>query len=190
MGLLTKKVSAVLSVVTFVSVALFLGLNLADFPTQVANANWGPGRTCYRLDKTSTASNCDKYIDHAAEEVVFNSFIDLPTGDERNFMQIKDKTAGNETYSDTITLQTGHEYEVYIHYHNNASSSLNEERFDYAGIAHNVVIRSVLPAGIDGVNNPLTSDITADNSNPGTVFDDVIVESDELLSIVYNNDAK
>ena len=67
---------------------------------------WGPERPMY--------TNAEP-ADHAT----FNSIIDNPVfGDERDFVRIVEKDAG-ETYSSDITVEPGKQYEVIILYHNN-----------------------------------------------------------------------
>src|SRR3990167_10124164 len=83
---------------------------------------WGPDRPTYT-------------INNPADHVTFNSITDNPAyGDERNFVRIKDASAANSTYTDNIALTPGKEYEVYVYYHNNASSTLNDAAHNAKGI--------------------------------------------------------
>ena len=74
---------------------------------------WGPSRATFTTAVPATY-------------VTFNSITDNPSqGDERNFVKVREANAGNETYSDSISLTAGSEYVVYIYFHNNAASNYN-----------------------------------------------------------------
>jgi hypothetical protein len=79
-----------------------------------------------------------------ATYVTFNSITNNPAhGDERNFMQVRESTASNETYADSIALNPGKEYVVYMYYHNNAAANYNASG---VGIAHGAFARAEVPA--------------------------------------------
>lgn len=124
---------------------------------------WGPDRDTY------TWAN-------PADHVVFNSITDNPVqGDERNFMQVREATAGADTYADTISLQADHEYVVNMYYHNNASSTLNDAAHGYAGIAHGAFIRAEIPGLVPSGSNGTVAEgyVGATNANPLQVWDEV-----------------
>jgi uncharacterized repeat protein (TIGR01451 family) len=83
---------------------------------------WGPNRV-------------PLYANNPPSYVTFNSIIDNnsrqnPTGfvatvDERNFMQIRDSNSYNYSYNNSVSITPGHQYIVYMYYHNDANSNLN-----------------------------------------------------------------
>jgi len=132
-------------------------------PTAVL-ASWGPDRPTYNWDG------------EAANHVVFNSFVDNPVqGDERNFMQVREATAGADTYADDISLQDGKEYVINMYYHNNASTSLNGADKNYAGIARNAYVKAEIPGLVQNGSNGTVAQgyIGASNASPQEVWDDV-----------------
>jgi uncharacterized repeat protein (TIGR01451 family)/LPXTG-motif cell wall-anchored protein len=115
-----------------------------------------------------------------ADYVTFNSITDNPVqGFEPNFMQIKDASASNSTYTDNIKVQDGKEYTVFVYYHNNASSDLNASG---VGIAHGAFVRSEIPAVVNGTAQSV-SYVGAANATPGQVFDNVTLTSDSALNL-------
>lgn len=122
---------------------------------------WGPDRP------TFTYANPAPYV-------TFNSITDNPThGDERNFVQIKEATAPNSTYGENVTLQAGHEYMVYVFYHNNASSNLNDANSNYKGIARDAFMRVQMPATVKaGDKARITGFVGASNAKPAQVWDE------------------
>ena len=118
---------------------------------------WGPDRPTYT-------------IDNPANHVTFDSITDNPQyGDERNFVRIKDASADDSTFTDNINLQSGHEYQVYVYYHNNAASNLNDSG---VGIAKNVMLRMEMPDVIKAnASGDINGYISASNATPGTVYD-------------------
>ena len=121
---------------------------------------WGPGRDTYTVESP-------------APRVTFNSITNNPVhGDERNFVQVRDANAGDETYTENIDVTPGHEYVVFVYYHNNASSSLNASG---VGIAHGAYVRAEIPGVIgQGANNvKAVGYVGASNANPTFVWDDI-----------------
>lgn len=121
---------------------------------------WGPSRTPYT-------------IENPADHVVFNSITNNQShGDERNFVQVRDANSGNETYVDNISLTAGHEYVVYVYYHNNAASNLNASG---VGIAKGAYVKAEIPAVVSNGSNgtKAVGYVGAANANPGEVWDDV-----------------
>ena len=103
-----------------------------------------------------------------ASYVTFNSITDNPTlGDERNFVRVRE--AGTGTYGDSVSLEVGKTYEVYIYVHNNASANLNSSG---EGLAENVTLSTQLPEMIqDGQSGIVEATISATNANPTSVWD-------------------
>jgi uncharacterized repeat protein (TIGR01451 family)/LPXTG-motif cell wall-anchored protein len=139
---------------------------------------WGPDRPTFTFASP-------------ASYVTFNSITDNPThGDERNFVQIKDAAASNTTYGEEVTLQPGHEYEVYAYYHNNAATYLNDAEHNYKGIAKDAFMRIQMPAGVKaGEKARVTAFVGASNSNPAQVWDEAygIAGGDYALRYVPNS---
>ena len=135
---------------------------------------WGPDRPTFTMA-------------HPASYVTFNSITDNPThGDERNFVQIKEASASNTTYGETVDLQPGKDYEVYVYYHNNAASNLNDATHSYKGIAQNAFMRIQMPATVkSGEKARITGFVGASNSNPGQVWDEVYANASGNYSLRY-----
>lgn len=120
---------------------------------------WGPSRQTFTTEKP-------------ADYVTFNSIIDNPTqGDERNFVQVREASASNTTYADSISLTAGKEYVVFMYFHNNASSSLNANGI---GIAHGAYAKAQIPAVVaNNGSSKAVGYIGATNANPTQVWDDI-----------------
>lgn len=143
-----KRTSAIFAIVAAVLIA------------PAALFAWGPGR------QTFTMAN-------PADYVTFNSITDNPThGDERNFMQVREANAGNETYADQTSLTAGHEYVVYVFYHNNAASNLNASG---KGIATGAYVKAQIPTFVPSgsTGTKAVGYVGASNANPGEVWDDI-----------------
>lgn len=136
-----------------------------------ASESWGPqDRATFTWDKP-------------ASYPVFNSMTNNPTlGDERNFVRVREADT-NETYSDNVNLEVGKEYEIYTYVHNNASASLNESG---KGIASGVMIKAELPTQLSaGEAGVVKSTITADNTNPKSVYDTAYLHADSTVYLRY-----
>jgi uncharacterized repeat protein (TIGR01451 family) len=152
----------VLPVIAVLSVGIFV-------PVYSALA-WGPERPNY-------------YWDKPAAERTFNSMVDNPTlGDERYFVRIREANVG--TYvADSINLEVGKEYEVYIYFHNNAAANLNESG---KGIANNVRMSTSMPASLEkGETGTISATISAANANPEAVWDEVDVVAPGKVYLRY-----
>lgn len=147
---------------------------------------WGPDRPTFTMAQP-------------ASYVTFNSITDNPMqGDERNFVQIKDVTAGGK-FVENVNLVPGHEYQVYSFYHNNASSSLNDAAHGYKGIAKDVTMRIQMPATVQSNQNAQISGIvSSSNANPTQVWDeaygkatsgDVVLRYVQNSATIHNNGA-
>lgn len=143
-----KRASAVL---TMIAAAVIL-------PT--ALLAWGPDRPVYTIEEP-------------ADHVVFNSIKNNPAhGDERNFMQVREATASNTTYADSIALSAGKEYVVYTYFHNNAGSSLNASGVGIAtGAYTKAQIPAIVPNGSAGTK--AVGYVGASNASPSEVWDDI-----------------
>ncbi|MFZ1360643.1 MAG: hypothetical protein WAS27_01245 [Candidatus Saccharimonadales bacterium] len=120
---------------------------------------WGPDRETFTIEKPATY-------------VTFNSITNNPAhGDERNFMQIREKEARNETYTDEISVAGGKEYVVYVYYHNNAASNYNASG---QGVAKDAYARAEIPAIVpNGSSTKAAAYVGASNAKPVNVYDDI-----------------
>ncbi|MGD8373384.1 MAG: PKD domain-containing protein [Candidatus Woesebacteria bacterium] len=129
---------------------------------------WSPDRTTFTME-------------HPASYPVFNSITNNPNyGDEREFTTIKDLTTG-EALSAQTKLIEGHEYQVQVYIHNNASETLNDSG---VGIAKDVTVRALLPQFVDG-NATVAAFVNASNTNPGEVYDTAKLTSDNKVELEY-----
>ncbi len=132
----------------------------------VSNA-WGPSRPTFT-------------IEDPADYVVFNSITNNPAhGDERSFVQIKEKTASDSTYANKLNIATGKTYTVFVYYHNNAAANYNL-------VATNTRMNTQLPGTVKAnTETAISAKIMADNANPKTVWDEVKVTSTEDVVLKY-----
>ncbi|MGZ6005041.1 MAG: DUF11 domain-containing protein [Candidatus Saccharimonadales bacterium] len=105
------------------------------------------------------------------DHVTFNSFTGVGNGigDERDFfrgLQVGRDSAWTDPVSN---VDHGSEVEAKIYIHNGADSALNSQP-GAPGVAKNVQVRVALPTGIKQAQQA-TAFISADNANPGTIYD-------------------
>ena len=114
---------------------------------------WGP------------ASRVTFTLAHPASYVTFNSITDNKQyGDERNFVQIRNVT-DNSQFGENTSLVPGKEYEVFVYFHNNADTSLNDAAHNYAGIATGAFMRAQMPASVAaGQDARVTAFVGASNA--------------------------
>lgn len=136
----------------------------------VAIMAWGPDRPTYT-------------VENPAPHVTFNSITNNPAhGDERNFVQVKAADAPDSAYAESVNLEAGKEYTVYIYYHNNAASNLNASG---KGIAQNAYVRAALPAVVNG-SADVVGHVGASNAQPQTDFwDEASFKSSSAMAIRY-----
>lgn len=117
-------------------------------------------------------------MEQPASYVTFNSITNNPKhGDERNFVQIRNYT-DNTKFGEETVLQAGKEYEVYVYYHNNASTTLNDAAHNYAGIANGSFMRIEMPANVPaGSSARVTGYVGATNANPAQVWDEAYAKN-------------
>lgn len=134
---------------------------------------WGPERP--------TFTNHDP-----AEYATFNSIIDnAAVGDERDFVRIVEKNTGNKYVSD-LELEAGKQYEVYIYYHNDASKTYNDAKYNYKGVARGVSVSTDFPSELaKGEVGMVSGKIKADNTEPRTVWDEAYVRAREAMTLHY-----
>lgn len=116
---------------------------------------------------------------HPPHRVTFNAMIDNPAiGDERHFVKIHE--VGSGRYVGTIDLIPGKTYEVLTYVHNNAAEECNDREQNFKGIATNTKLKVFLPSTIKkGEVAQIISTISARNSNPTSVRDEITVNSSQ-----------
>ncbi len=118
---------------------------------------WGPARTTFTWEDP-------------APYATFNSITNNPKlGDERNFVRIREVVNGSK-FGDSVTLEMGKTYEVYIYYHNNADG--HEVGKTAIGIADGASVKSSFPAIVKkGKKATVSATIFAADTNPLAVWD-------------------
>ena len=114
---------------------------------------WGP------------ASRVTFTMAHPATYVTFNSITDNGKyGDERNFVQVRNVT-DNTKFGENTSLTPGKEYEVFVYFHNNASTTFNDAAHNYSGVATGAYMRATMPASVAaGQNAQITGYVGASNA--------------------------
>jgi len=127
---------------------------------------WGPSRATFT-------------VDHPADHITFNSITDNPNvGDERNFVSVRDASITTDGgWQDNVTAVAGKEYTIRVYVHNNAASSLNLK-------ATNTRVKVGLPSNT-AKSLDFTGYVSADNANPGQVWDDAGLTSSSDFNIAY-----
>ena len=157
-----KPILALVSLVAIVASAIGPTLRVAA---------WGP-------ENRPTYTN-EKPADYATFNSITNN---VAVGDERNFVRIRE--AGTEqNFGDEIQVVPGHEYEVYIYYHNNAATDTNASGY---GVATNVQVASAYPTVVNTNERGMVSGIISwsyvtpedpNNAKEGKVWDEAYVTS-------------
>ena len=152
-----NRVAGILSFAAMLTVLMLTGGNSA--------LAWGPERATYTNEVP-------------ASYATFNSITDnVAVGDERNFVRVRE-LGKDETYTDEVEVTPGHEYEVYIYYHNNATSNTNASGL---GVATNVRASSAYPTILNTSERGMISGIISwsyvtpedpNNAQTGTVWDE------------------
>ena len=132
---------------------------------------WGPtDRPTYTNEKPADYATFNSITNNAA------------VGDERNFVRIRE-AGTDQNFGDEIEVVPGHEYEVYIYYHNNAATDTNEKGY---GVATNVRVASAYPTVVNTNERGMVSGIitwsyvtptTPNAPKDGTVWDEAYVTS-------------
>lgn len=81
---------------------------------------WGPERQTYTMNTPASKATFNSITDNAA------------VGDERDFVRIVEKGT-NGTYTSDLTIEAEKEYEVFIYFHNDASTTYNDPAHNYVG---------------------------------------------------------
>lgn len=160
------------------SVLATAGVSLATFASASA---WGPERTTFTMEKPATYPT-------------FNSITNNPTiGDERDFVRVGEINAEVTDLKNELEVVPGRQYLVYVYFHNNASSTFNDSAHDHSGVA----IRTRMATAFSTVLTPdkkgtISATITADNSNPGSVWDEAYMttKTEKVLMHYVSGSAK
>ncbi len=133
----------------------------AVFETELS-ASWGPPRELFTVENPPSF-------------VILNSITDsLAHGNEADFVRIKN--VNESTYSDTMALEPGEEYEVIAFYDNDAlRSSLSE----LTNFAEGVRIKASFPEVIEaGEETHASMRLVAENAEPQAVWSSIVLTSD------------
>ena len=169
-----KKLNQTLGLATLAVAGASL-LNVA------AVSAWGPERTTFTMQNPATYPT-------------FNSITDNPTiGDERDFVRVGEINADVTDLKNEVEVVPGRQYLVYVYFHNNASSTFNDSAHNNSGVA----LKTRMATSFSTVLTPsekgkITATITAENSNPGSVWDEAYMTTttDKVLMHYVSGSAK
>lgn len=148
-----KKALVAFGIATAVAVPLAVGA-------------WGPDRP--------TFTDQD-----AADYVTFNSIVSSEGyGDERDFVNIKEKTASVQNWSNELKVEPGKTYTVRMFVHNNAKPDLGL-------VAENVRATAAIDTAEAKTVNYVTGYINSSNATPTQYHDDVKFVSDTPFNLAY-----
>jgi len=193
-----KKLSAA------VLTALIIGTPIA------VHAGFYPGRPTFDYNNYNGNNNCADPSNPARNNgrcgslngPVFDSFINTPDqGDERYFFDGFRTDLSNGSAQDPVTNTTDGSQVVtlrlYIHNNANAGTDCDANHLDgngnctqidndAPGIAHNTRVSIALPSPTTASNDlRAVGAISADNANPGTVYDTADLTSNKNFTISY-----
>lgn len=139
-------------------------------------SGWGPERTTYTMEKPATSPT-------------FNSISDNPTiGDERDFVRIGEINKKTTDLGNSVKIEKGKQYLVYIYIHNNASSEYNDEEHNYSGVARDVRISSNYSKTVGPKKEgAVYATVSSSNANPDEVWDGASITADEEVSLKYHS---
>ncbi len=135
--------------------------------TMASASAWGPERTTFTMESP-------------ASYPTFNSITNNPTiGDERDFVRVGEIDADVTDLKNEVKVVPGRQYLVYVYFHNNASSTYNDSAHNNVGVA----LRTRMSSSFSTVLTPenkgtITATITAENSNPLSVWDEAYMTTD------------
>lgn len=134
---------------------------------------WGPERPTYTMDSPA---------DHAT----FNSITDnVAIGDERDFVRIAE-VGGGKPYSNSVEIEAGKDYEVYIYYHNDASETYNTKEHNYKGVARDTRLSSGFPTELKaGETGDVVGIISSSTTSPEKVWDEAKITAKEDVTLHY-----
>ena len=130
-------------------------------------AAWGPERTTYTMANPADSATFNSITDNAA------------VGDERDFVRVV-KVGTGGAYSNEVTLEDGGEYEVYIYYHNDASSTYNTKDYNYRGVASKTKLSTSFPVNVkSGAREAISAIISSSTTTPEKVWDEAYLKAEE-----------
>ena len=149
-------------------VAGLSALTLAVLVPAASTYAWGPDRPTYTMKKP-------------ADHPTFNSITDNNViGDERDFVRVAEK--GGKKWLNEVKIVPGKTYQVFIFYHNNAASNLNEGGKGYAQKAK---IRSSFPTKVNSsAKGKVSATISSTTTTPKEVYDVALVTILDSISLV------
>lgn len=137
---------------------------------------WGPERPTYTNE-------------HPADHATFNSITNnVALGDERDFVRIAEIGG---TYTSDLEIQPGKQYEVYIYYHNDASTTYDDKAHNYAGVARGTWLATRFPSVVSpGEKGEVSAVLSWQNfdlsdGNPGRIWDEAYVTAKEKVHLSY-----
>ncbi len=134
---------------------------------------WGPERQTYTMNAPAAKATFNSITDNAA------------VGDERDFVRIVEKGT-NGTYTSDLTIEAEKEYEVFIYFHNDASTTYNDPAHNYVGVAQNTRVSSSFPTSLAaGEVGKIFGRITSTSTDPEAVWDEAYVRAKEDLTLHY-----
>lgn len=133
---------------------------------------WGPSRETFTIEKPATY-------------VTFDSITNNPNyGDERNFLRVRDSDkqywsdSSTNGWTDTMTMQEGHTYDVRLYVHNNAASNLNLKSTNTRAF-----INLPIKDNTYGKQFELNGYIMSDNAKPNKIWDNIVLKSDKAFHV-------
>jgi len=137
------------------------------------SCTWGPKRPTYTMSTPAKHAVLNSLTDNAA------------VGDERNFVRISEKSSGLP-YRGNIIVEPDRQYEVYIYFHNNASSTYNDKEHDYVGVARDVRLSSVFPTSLKkGQEGLVRGTFSSTNTDPPSVWAGAYITATEDMTLHY-----
>ena len=137
---------------------------------------WGPERQTYTNEQP-------------APQAVFNSITNNGgVGDERDFVRIVEvhDDGTKDTYTNEINVSAGKTYEVYIYYHNDASTTYNDAAHNYVGVARESKVSAAFPESLaKGQRGEVNAIISSTTTMVPKVWDEAYMTAEEDLTFAY-----
>ena len=137
---------------------------------------WGPERPTYTMDSPAKSATFNSITDNAA------------IGDERDFVRIVEvrNDGKRNTYTNELDIEAGKDYEVYIYYHNDASSTYNTKKYDYRGVAYNTRLSTTFPDSLKaGEQGMVYGALSSTSTTPEKVWDEAKITAKEDVTLHY-----
>ncbi len=156
-----------------IRLSMMLAAVLLPLASGGAACAWGPERPTYTMESPA---------DHAT----FNSMTDnAAVGDERDFVRIAE-VGGGKPYSNSVEIEAGKDYEVYIYYHNDASETYNTKEHNYKGVARDTRLSSGFPTELKaGETGDVVGIISSSTTSPEKVWDEAKITAKEDVTLHY-----